>query len=95
MTLETDKEEREEGVKGRAVTAHLVGKEMFRKVLHKQLLSSDPLAVKGTCPLPISPLEGHRLGISRTGCSGASSPIALSEGKVCPAGRSPLVFTAW
>lgn len=95
MTLETDKEEREEGVKRRVVTALLVERETFRKVLHKQLLSGLPLAVKVTCPLPTGPQEGHRLGISRTGCSGASSPVVLSKGKMCPTGRYPLVFTAW
>lgn len=53
MSLEIDKEGKEEGVKRRVVTAHLVGREMFGKVLRKQPLSSHPLAMKDSSyPLP-------------------------------------------
>jgi len=47
MSLEIDKEGKEEGVKRRVVTAHLVGR-------GRHLESSHPLAMKGfTYPLPM------------------------------------------
>lgn len=84
-------------VKRRVVTAHLVGREMFRKVLHKQLLSSRPLAVKGTCPLPMGPQEGHKLVLWLLW---GQQPDDAVQGQSVPRsvfamGRYPLVFTAW
>lgn len=89
--METGKEEREEGVKRRVVTAHLVGREMFRKVLHKQLLSSLPLAVKDTCPCPQLPRRGTGSASAEQAALEPASPAVLSKGKVCPTGRYPLV----
>lgn len=58
MTLETDEEETEGACQEEGCQVLLVGREIFSKVQHKQLLSSHPLAVMGTCTLPTAPQEG-------------------------------------
>lgn len=96
MSFEIDKEAKEEGVKRKVFTAHLVRREMLGKVLCEHLLSSHPLAMKGfTYPLPM----GGSVPKRGTGsvCPGTPGTYSRKESKgtggCCAGARSWTVLS--
>ena len=90
-----DKEGERESVKRWLVPAHLVRREMFGKVPHEQLLSSDPLAMQ-ELPLPAvgqSPRGAqawHARGHQGHVAEKAPKAPVLSQGR-----RRPAVCLPW